>query len=1020
MPDFYDLKFQNEDKVVARLLDYVESHPVDYNRIEQQAFVFIETMRARKGDLKGFNALMQSYDLTSEEGLALMTLAEALLRIPDITTADSLIHDKLSEGDWTHLFEQASDLTARLSGMGLSLSQKIMDSMVGKMGMPLIRKACIEAMQLMGRTFVLGREIEEAIKKAKPGIAKGYIYNYDMLGEGARTTKDADYYFNAYSNAIEAIGRNKKQNLKSDSPLYRTGISIKLSALYPRYEFAQSENAVPILSQKLLQLCMLAAQNNINLTVDAEECDRLAISLRIIESVLKSSIISEWDGFGMAVQAYQKRAMAVIDQVAEWTTRYNCKLSIRLVKGAYWDSEIKHSQIEGHIDYPVFTRKENTDLSYLACARKLLENRDKIYPLFGTHNAHTAAAILEMAGHDKSGFMFQRLHGMGEQLYNQILTYDIPVGVYAPVGTHKYLLAYLVRRLLENGANSSFVNKVYDRQTPIDHLISNPIDRVKAHGETHVHPQIPLPRDIYPSRKNSNGLDLSELKPLTPLFKAITACAEQHFHAPCLIDSKAFDKGKVWTNYNPADKYDEIGYAYEATNDDINYAYKILANGFSEWTKTSVESRALILEKIAYLYEKNTFDMMALLMREAGKTIADTIAEIREAVDFCRYYAAQARLQFATHTMEGPTGERNTLTLEGRGIFVCISPWNFPLAIFTGQIVAALVAGNCVIAKPAEQTPAIATYAVKLMLRAGVPIDALALLQGRGEVGEKIIRHKDVAGVAFTGSTQVAKLIQRMIADKDGPILPLIAETGGINAMIVDSSALPEQVTDDVIHSAFGSAGQRCSALRILCVQEDVADEIIPMIKGAMDHITVGEPIHLSTDVGPIIDREALNGLNSHLRLMKNEGFAITIAPFNDRLREYGTYLPPAMIELDDIHSLNSEAFGPILHVIRYKADNLNNIIKSLNEKGFGLTFGLHSRIHGRQDSIGKMVNAGNIYINRGQTGAVVGVQPFGGRGLSGTGPKAGGPYYLHAFATEKSISNNITASGGNTTLVNL
>ena len=1019
MSDFYTLKFQNENKAVQNLLHFIEAHNIDFAKVEQQARVFIETIRARKGDLKGFNALMQSYDLTSEEGLALMTLAEALLRIPDRTTANALINDKLSEGDWATLFDQASDTTAKLSGMGLSLSQKIMDSMMGKVGMPFIRKACIEAMRLMGRTFVLGRDIDEAIKNAESGIKLGYAYNYDMLGEGARTSSDANYYFQSYSDAIQSIGQSSR-SINIISPFKRSGISVKLSALYPRYEFAQKDKAVKILSEKLLQLCILAAERNLNLTVDAEECDRLVLSLEIIENILKNPLVKQWDGFGLAIQAYHKRSMAVIDKVIQWTGQYNCKLSIRLVKGAYWDSEIKHSQIEGHPDYPVYTRKENTDLSYLACARKLLDNRDKVYPKFGTHNAHTVATIIEMAGDLQQGFMFQRLHGMGEQLFSQVLSMDIPVSVYAPVGTHKYLLAYLVRRLLENGANSSFVNKIYDQKTPIEELLVNPVETVKSNINAHYHPQIPLPANLYSDRDNSKGLDLSEAEPLIPFFKATETYADKKYNAPCIVDGKNFTTGKKRTNSNPSNRHDIVGEVFDATNDTIENAYKSLNSGYYEWTTTSVDIRADILNKIADLYEQHTFEIMALLTREAGKTIADGIAEVREAVDFCRYYAMNARQQFKKVVLQGPTGEHNSLTLEGRGIFACISPWNFPFAIFTGQVVAALVSGNCVIAKPAEQTPAIAYYAVQLMLKAGIPKNALALLHGTGDVGEKIINHDNLSGVAFTGSTQVAKIIQRSIAQKDGPILPLIAETGGLNVMAVDSSALPEQVTDDVLHSAFGSAGQRCSALRILCVQEEVADEIITMIKGALEHLVVGDPIHLSSDVGPIIDEEAKLNLDNHILNMRNENYSILSAQLDSRLEDYGTFFPPTIVDIPSINNINIEAFGPILHIIRYKEKNLIPLIKQLNRKGYGLTFGLHSRIHMKQETISQLINVGNIYINRGQTGAVVGVQPFGGRGLSGTGPKAGGPHYLFAFATEKSISDNITSAGGNATLVNL
>ncbi len=1018
MTDFYDLKFRDENQVVQDLLNDLNPSSLNFKRIEQQSRVFIETIRNRQGELKGFNALMQSYDLTSQEGLALMTLAEALLRIPDVATANDLIADKLSDGDWSSLFEQASGITGKLSGYGLSLSQKVMDSMIGKIGMPFIRKACIEAMQIMGQTFVLGRDIEEAIKAAKPSMDKGYLYNFDMLGEGARTTKDADFYFDAYAHAIRTIGQSI--NNKGKDVLNRPGISIKLSALYPRYEFAQRDTAIPFLTDRLTELCIIAAEYRINLTVDAEECDRLTTSLKIIKNIIEHPVTETWTGFGFAVQSYHKRASAIIDTAIEWAQKYDRKISIRLVKGAYWDTEIKHAQVEGHIGYPVFTRKENTDLSYLACAKKLLDNRDSIIPMLGTHNAQTAASIIEMAGNNLNGFMFQRLHGMGEQLLDQLLTMNIPVCVYAPVGTHKYLLAYLVRRLLENGANSSFVNKVYDKETPVETLIRNPIDLVRDNMGNHTHPKIPLPHNIYSKRQNSIGMDLSETTPLQPLFHYIESNREKLYNAPSIINGEVTQNGNRFDNTNPANLHDKIGDVFYATKNDVDKAYDLLQNGFQKWNTTPVSDRSKILNKIADLYEGNTLEIMTLLIREAGKTIPDAIAEIREAVDFCRYYAVEADKQFTEIELEGPTGERNTLVLEGRGVFACISPWNFPLAIFTGQIVAALVAGNAVIAKPAEQTPAIAAYAVNLMIRAGIPKNAIALLQGDGEVGSHIINHTHLAGVAFTGSTAVAKIIQRQIAERDGAILPLIAETGGLNAMIIDSSALPEQVTDDVIHSAFGSAGQRCSALRILCVQVDVADEIIPMIKGAMDHLIVGDPSNISTDIGPIIDSEAKANLVDHQVMLEGTTKHITTAPYNEHLDTYGTYIAPIAAEIDDIDMIETEAFGSILHIIRYKENELEALIAKINAKGYGLTFGLHSRIHSKQKKISKMIHAGNIYINRGQTGAVVGVQPFGGHGLSGTGPKAGGPYYLHAFAIEKSVSDNITASGGNATLVNL
>jgi RHH-type proline utilization regulon transcriptional repressor/proline dehydrogenase/delta 1-pyrroline-5-carboxylate dehydrogenase len=1021
MTDFYDLKFQDENDYVRYLVEQYESFKLNEPAISQQAQVLIETIRARKHESKGFQALMQGYDLSSEEGLALMTLAEALLRIPDADTANALINDKLSEANWNKLFGQARDVAGKVSGFGLSLSQKVMGSMLEKIGMPFIRNACVQAMQLMGKTFVLGRDIDEALKESKSSSAKGYTHSFDMLGEGARTAKDAEIYFDAYLKAIRAIGQSNQMDASSkDQPMWkRPGISIKLSALHPRYEYAQTEICEPALTEKLLELCAVAMEYRMNLTVDAEECDRLGLSLRIIQSVIESKILADWSGFGIAVQAYHKRADAVIDRVIRWSKAAKRKTAIRLVKGAYWDTEIKHAQVEGLPNFPVFTVKENTDLNYLVCAKKLLDNRDVIIPMLGTHNAQTVSAIIEMAGNNREGFIFQRLHGMGEQLYDQILSMDLPVCVYAPVGTHKDLLAYLVRRLLENGANSSFVNKIYDG-TPIDDLIETPYTKIMAHGDNHTHPNIRQPAALFAARKNSKGLDLASDVTLRPIQKAIHNVAEKTYNAPCLINGEPLRDGMRYTNDNPSNKHDAIGDIWYADDDTIKHAFKTVRGGFAKWNTTDAQARADILNAIADTYEDNTYEIMGLLVREAGKTIPDAIAEVREAVDFCRYYAVEGVKHFTEHLMEGPTGERNTLSLEGRGIFVCISPWNFPFAIFTGQIVAALMAGNSVISKPAEQTPAIATYAIRLMIKAGVPIDAIAVLQGDGDVGSKIINHTDVGGVAFTGSTQVSKIIQRTLADKDGPIVPLIAETGGLNCMIVDSSALPEQVTDDVIHSAFGSAGQRCSALRILCVQDDVADGVIKMIKGAMDYIIVGDPSHISTDVGPIIDQEAMTNLIDHRVELQGIAHHVVQTPYDERLDQYGNFFTPVLAEIEDIDMIDAEAFGPILHVVRYKEDKLFDLIKRINAKGFGLTFGLHTRIHTRQKEISDAVDTGNIYINRGQTGAVVGSQPFGGRGLSGTGPKAGGPYYLHAFATEKAISVDTTASGGNASLINL
>lgn len=1022
MTEFYDLKFQDENAYVESLIDDYQSFGLDEDRIAATASQFIVNLRSNKHQSKGFQSLMQGYDLTSEEGLALMTLAEALLRIPDAATANALINDKLSKADWDKLFGQAQDMAGKFSGYGLSLSKKVMDSMLGKVGMPFIRTACVQAMRLMGKTFVLGRDIDEALKEAEDALKKGYTHSFDMLGEGARTMADAEHYFQAYLNAIRAIGQKSQtnQNLKN-LPLYqRPGISVKLSALYPRYEYAHKEYCVPQLTDRLAELCAVAMEYRLNLTVDAEECDRLGLSLQIIKNIIEMPAFQNWDGFGLAIQAYQKRAPAVIDKIVNWSIKANRKTCVRLVKGAYWDTEIKHAQVEGYIGFPVLTRKENTDLHYLVCAKKILDNRDVLTPLFGTHNAQTLSTLLEMIGPDKDGIMFQRLHGMGEPLYDQVIEAGLPVSIYAPVGTHKDLLAYLVRRLLENGANSSFVNKVYD-DTPIEQLTVPPIDTVLAHGtDNHAHPKIAMPMNIFTARKNSIGIDLHGDKPTRPVLDAIENASGKTYDACSIVNGMDHKNGPSLENTSPTRTKDILGDVWYATQSDIQKAFEILKTGYPKWNATPALNRAAVLNKIADLYEENMNDMIGILVREAGKTIPDAVAEVREAVDFCRYYAVQGEKDFTVHTLEVPTGERNQLWLEGRGIFVCISPWNFPLAIFTGQVVAALMAGNAVVAKPAEQTPAIACYAVRLMLNAGVPGDAIALLQGDGTVGEKIINHKDIAGVAFTGSTQVAKIIHRTLADRDGAILPLIAETGGLNAMIVDSSALPEQVTDTAIHSAFGSAGQRCSALRILCVQEDVADTMIRMLKGAMQNLIVGNPAFLKTDVGPVIDSDALEGLIRHRTKLEGIAKDITYAPYDKRLEKDGHFFTPILAELDDLDMINEEAFGPIMHVVRYEEDDLENLIDRLNAKGYGLTFGLHTRIHNRYDEIAHLINAGNIYINRGQTGAVVGSQPFGGRGLSGTGPKAGGPYYLRAFACEKCVSNDITASGGNASLLNL
>ncbi len=975
------LLYADEKQCVESLLHDLPWDAARSQRVHDSAKNIVERVRGTKrkmGELEGF---LREYGLDTEEGLALMTLAEALLRIPDAHTANLLIRDKMKAADWLAKQGDTQDLMMKAAGFGLSLTRKTLDSALARLGEPVIRKAIMEALKMLGKQFVLGRTIEEAIKNAHTYEKKGYRLSYDMLGEGARTAEDAERYFNAYVEALRKIGVHTHQGMKS-------GISVKLSALHPRYSVAQEEKCLPVMIERLRDLAILAAQYDVPMTVDAEEVERLEISLKIIDAVAQEKALGSWEGFGLAVQAYQKRCPLLIDSVIDIAERSQRRLQVRLVKGAYWDTEVKRAQVMGLPDYPVFTRKVNTDLSYIANARKLMERRDVLYPMLATHNAHSVAAVMELAGNNRGGFEFQRLHGMGESLHDLVLQDGMAgVAVYAPCGSHEDLLPYLVRRLLENGDNSNFVNQMLDEKIPADKVVTDPVlmaqnDNLKRHKH------IPLPAHIYGTeRVNAAGTDLSEPTLRKPLMDAI----------------HAFDISSVQT---PAVSIDQ--------------AFMRTQTGFKTWSKTPAETRAQALEKYADLMERHMPQLMALCTKEAGKTLDDGIAEVREAVDFCRYYAARGRVEFDERgeRLPGPTGESNVMTLHGRGTFVCISPWNFPLAIFTGQVVAALMAGNAVIAKAAEQTPKIAAYAVALMYQAGIPQDALVLVQGDGQVGAQLVAHKDVAGVAFTGSTEVAHLINRALAAKDGPIVPLIAETGGQNAMIIDSSALPEQIVDDAIISAFGSAGQRCSALRVLYVQEEVADKIIHMLKGAMAERVVGEPIHYSSDIGPVIDAEAHATLTAHRKKLDQIGKLIAECRMPANLP--GHYFAPVAYEIDSIQQLEREVFGPVLHVIRYKSDDLQKVIDDVNATGYGLTFGLHTRIGTTIKHVTNAIDAGNLYVNRTMIGAVVGVQPFGGQGISGTGPKAGGPHYLPRFATEKVVSIDTTRQGGNATLVSL
>ncbi len=951
-------------------------------RVRKKADILIGKIRSSAAETTEIETFLQHYSLTSPEGRALMTLAESLLRIPDAATADLLIAEKLSASDWKQVGGENFLMKGASKGLGLAKSALGMGSIIGALGKPVIRKAMTETVKRLGSQFVLGRTIEEAISNGESGAAKkGYRCSFDMLGEGARTAEDAERYFNAYLYALDKI--SAAANL--DKPIEsRHGMSVKLSALHPRYHWYHADTCIPAITDKLLQLAQIAAQKGITLTVDAEESERLELSLQIIRDVLAKLDKNDWRGFGLAVQAYDRRAPYVIDKIAEFAKSYSMTLQIRLVKGAYWDGEIKRAQMGGWNDYPVFQRKSQTDLSYLTCAQKLLGLRGTIYPMFATHNAYTAAAILDLAGDDKTGFEFQRLHGMGSSLGDFLVNEEkLPVTIYAPVGPYEDLLPYLVRRMLENGANASFVSKLRDKDIPLDVIAADPVERVRL--ETSYAP-IPRPVEIYgKGRKNSRGYDLSVSK-----------------HRDVFFTKKSVPQ--ISTTLTPI-----------ASTDSLFTAAK---SAFLDWSDTASIERANFLRKAADLLETHTTELMSLLQSEAKKTLFDAIAEIREAVDFLRYYAQMAEKDFSKSgtVLTGPTGELNRIRLSGRGTFVCISPWNFPLAIFLGQVSAALAAGNCVIAKPAEQTPQIAKFAVDLLHKAGIPEQVLQIAIGDGTLGATLVEHPDVAGVAFTGSTSVAQAINRTLAEKSGPIVPLIAETGGQNAMIVDSTALPEQVVDDVVLSAFGSAGQRCSALRVLYLQEDTADKIIALLKGAMLQAKVGEASDPSSDISQIIDNEAHSNLESHIAYL--DSFATKIAEIPTDPKLEGAYFAPRAYEINHIGQLKGEVFGPILHVIRYKAENFEKVIKDINATGFGLTFGLHSRLERRFIELADKIKAGNIYINRSMIGAVVGVQPFGGQGLSGTGPKAGGPHYLHRFATEQAISDNIMASGGNLDLI--
>jgi RHH-type proline utilization regulon transcriptional repressor/proline dehydrogenase/delta 1-pyrroline-5-carboxylate dehydrogenase len=1003
----------DETACVKALLGRFQVTPETRQHIAAIASKLVEGVRANRVGKGGIDAFLQQYGLSTEEGVTLMCIAEALLRIPDNETQERLIRDKLTHADWEQhlgksgsLFVNASTwalmLTGRVIRLGTFEGQSIggtMRRLVARLGDPIIREAVNQAMRIMGRQFVMGRTIDEALDRAKTPEQRGYRYSYDMLGEAARTMEDADRYFAAYKKAIAAIGVAAEGKGVIDGP----GISVKLSALHPRYELAQAKRTMDELAPRLKALAVDAKAVKIGLTVDAEEADRLDISLDVIESVSGDPELVGWNGFGIVVQAYQKRAPFVLDYLADMARRHSRRLMLRLVKGAYWDSEIKHSQERGLADYPVFTRKVSTDLSYLACAQKLLASPEAFFPQFATHNAHTVAAVLEFAG-NRRDFEFQRLHGMGEALYDLIVgegKMGVPCRIYAPVGQHEDLLAYLVRRLLENGANSSFVNRIQDERLPIEEIIADPVMRVS--GLAYVpHPRIPTPPNLYGSeRRNAKGVDLFDRATLISLAADMTRAEALTFNAgPIIAGQELNGGGRPITS--PADRRRGVGHVLEAGAEHVQQALGAAEAAAPGWNALPVEQRADCLERAADLMEVRMSELMALAVLEAGKTVPDAVAEVREAIDFCRYYAARARRDLGReHPLRVPTDARRSIRLRGRGVFVCISPWNFPLAIFTGQVVAALVAGNAVIAKPAEQTPLIAAAAIRLLHEAGIPAAVLHLLPGDGaRVGGALVADPRTAGVCFTGSTDVAKIINRTLARRTSTIPPFIAETGGQNAMIVDSSALPEQVVNDVCVSAFQSAGQRCSALRVLFVQEDVADKVIEMLAGALDELVLGDPALLSTDVGPVIDDEAKSMLDCHIKRMMTEGRLIRRVKAGPRT-EHGSFVAPAAFQIDRLSRLQREVFGPVLHVIRYAGNRLDGVIEAINDTGYGLTMGIHSRIDETVRHICDHTQIGNTYVNRNQIGAVVGVQPFGGERLSGTGPKAGGPHYVPRFAEE-------------------
>ncbi len=1023
----------DEGSVMACLLPLARPEPVLQGKIESTARSLVQTVRRRQRQSTGLHAFLNHYDLSSHEGVVLMCLAEALLRVPDSGTADALIADKLKSADWEQHLGQDDSLFVNASTWGLMLTGKLLHTgeedttapldllrkLLNRLEQPVLRAALKAAMKIMADEFVMGRTIDEALRRSETDGLRHYRFSYDMLGEAALTADAADSYELAYQQAIEALGSVVGSGMQAQE---RPSISVKLSSLCPRFEPGQTDRAVAELADRMLHLGKAARNAGIALTIDAEEAERLEISLQVFNRIYCHPDLRDWAGLGLAVQAYQKRALRLLKNLNRLADAQKRIVPVRLVKGAYWDMEIKQAQEQGLTDYPVFTLKRNTDVSYLSCARFLLAECPYIYPQFATHNAHTVSYIHHHAG-DRA-FEFQRLHGMGEELYAAVTdahALNVPCRVYAPVGSYEDLLPYLVRRLLENGANVSFINRIADRDISVSELVADPVAGTARDNGVLRHPRIPLPRDLFrPERSNSRGLNFADHAELLPLFESLSRTREREWTAAPVVNGNHLG-GISRTVVNPADTREQVGRVRDATPGIAAQALAVTAEAFASWRRTTAEHRAGLLDKAADIVEAHLEDLATLCVLESGKCLRDAHDDVREAVDFLRYYAACCRsLMAADLELPGPVGENNVLRLCGRGVFVCISPWNFPVAIYTGQVAAALAAGNTVIAKPAEQASLVAYRLTGFLYEAGIPKEVLAFLPGAGpELGNGLLYDPRVAGVAFTGSTETARRINLNLAARYGPLANLIAETGGINAMLVDSSALPEQVVRDTVQSAFNSAGQRCSALRVLCLQNEIAERVLGLLVKHMDEWVVGNPARLDTDMGPVIDRAAQTRLEDYISNAQKNG-RLLFRGSGPNIDAQGWFVSPAIIEIESLSDLKEEVFGPVLHVLRYDTGKLDMLLDRINGLGYGLTLGIQSRIEQRAQYMRERIRVGNVYVNRNMVGAVVGVQPFGGCGLSGTGPKAGGPHYLLRFTTEQTHTVNTAAIGGNAGLLTI